>query len=118
MTDINSIIEMIEEVKLNMDSTMIYSKRRGYELACDDIIEQLREMSEWRDMSEAPEDEYILLIEAYDKVPFVGYKKKGSWFENIMNAEVVGDAYIKTAFDPMWLVGWQHLPKPPNSKEL
>ena len=71
---------------------------------------------EWQPIETAPEEEPILLIEKYDTTPFVGYRKNGSWFENIVNSEVVGDAYIKTSFDPEWLIGWIKLPEPPEFK--
>jgi len=52
MTDINSIIEMIEGMKFNSDSKAAvrknYSNGVGkiYNEACEDIIEQLRKMSD------------------------------------------------------------------------
>jgi len=70
-------------------------------------------MSEWQSIDTAPEDTYILLIEKYGETPFVGYRKNGSWFENIVNAEVIGDAYIQTSFDHEWLIAWMPLPSPP-----
>ena len=59
MTDINSIIEMIEGSKAteNLD----HSYCDGYNEACDDIIEQLRKMSEWQDISTAPKDGTVFL---------------------------------------------------------
>lgn len=116
MTDINSIIEMIESVKLNMNSDMIYSKRAGYQLACDDIIEQLRTMSDWMPIETAPKDEKCLIV-INDQVYF------GYWRD---------DKYAKTPrpywggeFETIWgtrearlnkPTQWMPLPKPQIAK--
>jgi len=54
MTDINSIIEMIEGSKAteNLD----HSYCDGYNEACDDIIEQLRKMNQWIPVGDLPLD--------------------------------------------------------------
>lgn len=49
--DINSIIEMIEKKKINPWVKDGFNS--GYDQACDDIIEQLRKMSDWRPIDSA-----------------------------------------------------------------
>lgn len=80
-------------------------------------IVELELLTTWQPIVDAPEDIAILLIEKYDSKPFVGYRKNGFWFENIVNAEVVGDAYIRTRFNPEWLCGWMPLPLPPTTPQ-
>ena len=50
MAEINSIIEMVEWLKSDIekanDMSMIFSKRNGYKMACDDMIKMLRNMSD------------------------------------------------------------------------
>ena len=60
MTDINSIIEMIQKNLSGWDLEDEYSA--GYIKHGYDIIEQLRKMSDWQPIETAPKDVRILVV--------------------------------------------------------
>ena len=108
MTDINSIIEMIEKVRPAIIGNDYLD---GYDDACDDIIEQLRKMSDWQSMDTAPKDGTMIWISDGKKMTVALWYKGNT--ENYWK-----DWFLSSGVDKKNLIGWQHLPKPPNSKEL
>lgn len=89
MTDINSIIEMIEKKKRKLSYVPIEQKIHNeiYNDACDDIIEQLRKMSDWTKCIERlPAYGQPVLIKINSTVQHVSYMLDGAddtpdWFE-------------------------------------
>ena len=101
MTDINSIIEMIE----NLDPD-IYAFRD----ACDDIIEQLRKMSDWQDISMAPKDgAYVDLLINNERAVNCKFLD-GEWVDWDCR-----EGKFCWSGEPSH---WMRIPLPPNSKEL
>ena len=85
MTDINSIIEMIEKIKLESEKNWILSDY--YRIACDDIIEQLRKMSEWTKCTDSlPTYSEPVLLKINGVIQNITYMLDGAddmpdWFE-------------------------------------
>ena len=121
MTDINSIIEMIEKVRPAIIGNDYLD---GYDDACDDIIEQLRKMSDWKEITcyeDMPEDgrewlffdankDYHVLSSQDARCHFVcGCDEDGF---DVLSDEPYYIEFKLTHFMKL------KAPKPPNSKEL
>lgn len=103
MTDINSIIEMIEAVREKRVDDM-------YRDACDDIIEQLREMSDWQPIN-SPED----ISNELQGEPVLCFDGCDIWIDFTDYDVDTGVTYMSNGTE---VTHYMPLPKTPNSKEL
>jgi hypothetical protein len=109
MTDINSIIEMIENLKGYKGSLESIDKP-SFVIRCDDIIEQLRKMSDWQPIN-SPED----ISNELQGEPVLCFDGCDIWIDFTDYDVDTGVTYMSNGTE---VTHYMPLPKPPNSKEL